>query len=131
VSGYLHSISYNELPNYFLLFNVRDCSGDSPIWLSWDEVEMWAEEIGAQTVPVLFKGIVDSEIDLQKLVETLMLQPSKCGGVREGVVVRVQSEFSENDFSKYVLKCVRANHVNPGDDHWKHKEIIKNLLYNK
>ena len=88
---------------------------------------MWADELGVQTVPVLFKGAVASEDDLQELVESLMLQPSICGGVREGVVVRVQSEFSEDNFPKCVLKCVRENHVQTST-HWKEQEIIKNKL---
>lgn len=125
----LHSIEYSELPNYFMLFNVRDLvATDRPtVWLSWDEVEMWAEEIGVPTVPVLFKGIVNSEKELKELVQSLMIQPSSCGGIREGVVVRVQHEFDDKHFGECVLKCVRANHVQTSD-HWKDQEIVKNKL---
>lgn len=120
----LHSIAYSELPGYFLLFNVRD----QDTWLSWDEVEMWAEEIGVPTVPVLFKGKVDSDAELKKITKSFMIQPSLCGGVREGIVVRVASEFSDNNFSKYLAKMVRKNHVAPNSGHWSSKEIIKNKL---
>jgi hypothetical protein len=56
-----------------------------------------------------------------------MIEPSKCGGIREGVVARVQDEFLEIDFPNNVLKCVRANHVQTSE-HWKDQEIVKNKL---
>lgn len=124
----LHSIAYNELPGYFLLFNVREVNEILPsMWISWNEVKMWAEEIGVPTVPVLFEGIVNSEKELKELVESLMNQPSCCGGIREGVVVRLAGEFPDKDFSTCVMKCVRANHVQTSD-HWKDQEIIKNKI---
>lgn len=122
----LHSITYKELPGYFLLFNVRELS-DELLWASWEEVEMWAEEIGVPTVPVLFKGVLNSESDFQDLVKSFMIQPSLCGGIREGVVARVQQKFSDNNFSTHVMKCVRANHVQTSK-HWKEQEIIRNKL---
>jgi hypothetical protein len=134
-----HSIEYSELPGYFLLFGVtmfhkRDnlCR----VWYSWTGpeeygqlagVEAWAQEIGVPTVPVLFKGQVSSEKELQDLVEGLMDQPSACGGVREGVVARVAHAFKEGEFSSCVMKCVRANHVQT-TEHWKDQEITKNKL---
>jgi len=122
----LHSIAYSELPGYFLLFNVREL-GEPSIWLSWEEVELWAEEVAVPTVPVLFQGSVKNETELQDLVVSLMDQPSYCGGIREGVVVRVQRKFYDKDFSLCVLKMVRANHVQTSD-HWKDQEIVKNKL---
>jgi hypothetical protein len=132
-----HSIEYSELPNYFMLFNVRIFDGIKSTgelvshWASWEEVEIWAEEIGVPTVPVLYKGVVGNEKELQSLIDSLMIQPSQCGGIREGVVARVASEFDDEHFSVCVLKCVRANHVSPDSDHWKHKEIVKNNLAKK
>lgn len=123
-----HSIDYTELPGYFMLFNVRDMTNRDPaMWASWDEVEMWAEEIGVPTVPVLFKGKVSSEKELQELVESFMNQPSVCGGIREGVVARMALEFPDESFPICVMKCVRANHVQTSE-HWKDQEIIRNKL---
>ena len=56
-----------------------------------------------------------------------MDQPSCYGDIREGVVARVAKSFKDDEFSSCVLTCVRANHVT-SDDHWKHKEIVKNKL---
>jgi len=126
----LHSIEYQELPGYFMMFNVRDHTTRQPgMWCSWDEVVMWAEEIEVPTVPVLFRGVVSSEKEFQTLVENFMKQPSHCGGIREGVVARVAFEFPDESFNTCVLKCVRANHVQTSE-HWKDQEIIKNKLKN-
>ena len=56
-----------------------------------------------------------------------MTQPSACGGIREGVVARVQREFKDNEFSECVMKCVRANHVQTSE-HWKDQVIVRNKL---
>lgn len=122
-----HSIAYNELPDYFLLFGVRELLPNQNYWSSWEDVENYACLFGLETVPVLFKGIVSSENELKQLVESFMNQPSACGGIREGVVCRVESSFNDEAFSHCVLKCVRANHVQTSD-HWKDQEIIKNKL---
>jgi hypothetical protein len=121
----LHSIAYSKLPAYFLLFNVRNLETNT--WSSWEEVELWADEIGVPTVPLLFKGTCDSEVNLQKLTEKFMIEPSICGGLREGIVARVESEFSDDLFSKSIAKNVRKNHVQTSE-HWKDQEIIKNKL---
>jgi len=121
----LHSIKYDLLPSYFLLFNVRDLSNMQ--WASWEEVELWADEMNLPTVPVLFKGSISSEKELQEIVESFMIAPSACGDIREGVVVRIQDAFDDRNFSSCVMKCVRANHVQT-TEHWKEQEIVKNKL---
>ncbi len=122
-----HSIEYGELPDYFLMFGVRELSGSDYYWYSWEDVELFADYYNLYTVPVLFKGIVNSEKELQDLVNSFMNQPSACGGIREGVVARVAGEFFDSDFSSSIMKCVRANHVQT-TEHWKDQEIIKNKL---
>src|SRR5258708_7196912 len=86
-----HSIAYEELPGHFMLFNVRDFAFTDALWSSWDDVEIWAEELGVPTVPVLFEGQVGSEKELKELVESLMTLPSHCGGIREGVVASIKN----------------------------------------
>ncbi len=110
-----------------MLFGIRELDSDKPFWYAWEEVEFHAEYFDLPTVPVLFKGTVHSEKELKELVESLMIQPSLCGGIREGVVVRVAGCFDDDDFSISVMKCVRANHVQTSD-HWKDLEIIRNKL---
>lgn len=126
-----HSIGYDQLPGYFLLFNIRDNLEDrnngDQMWFGWDDVEAWAQRIEVPTVPVLFKGTFTSENELKNLTKSLMLEPSCCGGEREGVVVRVASAFADEEFADCVMKCVRANHVQT-TEHWKDQKITKNKL---
>jgi hypothetical protein len=126
-----HSIEYDSLPHHFMLFNVRELKEnddkESSYWASWEMVKLWAKELEIPTVPELYAGKVSSEKELKELVESLMIEPSKCGGIREGVVVRLQEEFTDSVFSNCVMKYVRANHVQT-TDHWKSQEIVKNKL---
>ncbi len=120
-----HSIGYKALPNYFMVFGVRDLN--TMKWSSWTEIEMWAEELSVSTVPVLTKEHLNREWKLRDLTESLARLPSRCGGEREGVVVRKAGEFSDGDFGVSVAKFVRANHVQTSD-HWKNQEIVRNEL---
>lgn len=119
-----HSIFYNSLPNYLAIFAVCENSK----WASWEEVELWANELNVPTVPVLKTITFQNEKDLQKEIEHLAQLPSLFGDEREGVVIRNTSSFT--DFESNVAKFVRANHVQT-DDHWTSKTIIKNLLKDK
>ena len=119
-----HSISYDALPNYLVLFGVR-MDGS---WWSWEGVVRFAKALDIPTVPVLYQGVVASEAELEQLVNQLRQGPSECGAPeKEGVVVRLASSFLDNDFSQSVAKWVRPGHVQD-NEHWKHKEIIRNKL---
>lgn len=109
----IHSIEYENLTSHFYLFGARY----EGIWSSWDEVEDYAFLLDIPTVPVLFKGKVDSEKELQKLIEELATQESALGGIREGVVCRIADEFNDEDFSNSVFKMVRKDHVQTSE-HW-------------
>lgn len=125
-----HSIEYDKLPGYFLLFAVREVGPSDkfdPIWASWEEVEMWSKEIEVSTVPVLFKGQVKTQNELQELTESFMNQPSCYGEIREGIVIRAQCGFTNHSFKNHVFKMVRENHVQTSE-HWKNQEIVKNKL---
>lgn len=109
----IHSIEYSNLTSYFYIFGVRD----NNIWIPWKEVEEYAYILDLPTVPVLFKGVIETEEELQKITTELSNQPSAVGGKREGVVVRNASLFHNDDFSKNVMKWVRKGHVTT-DEHW-------------
>lgn len=109
----IHSIEYQNLTSYFYLFGVRD----NNIWVSWESVEEYAFLLDLPTVPVLFKGRVNSEKELKDLTESLVKEPSALGGHREGIVVRNAEMFHNDDFAENVMKWVRKNHVST-DSHW-------------
>lgn len=122
----VHSIEY-ELDDYLHIFGIRDLS--KMVWLSWDEVEMWSEELNVPTVPVLFKGKFNNEIELKATVENLSMMNSCYGSQREGVVIRVINEFTDDDdFTFKVGKWVRKNHIVSNSEHWKRKIVIKQKL---
>jgi hypothetical protein len=62
-----HSIIYNKLTNYWHIFAVTN--GD--IWYSWDDVRMVADILKQPTVPILWRGMLWDEDDLQRLVELI------------------------------------------------------------
>lgn len=118
----VHSIEYDSLPGYFLVFHIRiDDLGD---WADWDLVVRGARKLGLNTVPVLWEGIVTSEQELQTITDSVAHGSSTFGREeREGIVVRVRSGFSNELFSKSVAKWVRKDHPKDPDEHWMFKTI--------
>lgn len=115
-----HSIKYNRLSHYFHIFAVRGLSNEMfhfPVFYSWDDVCLVAEMMGVPTVPLLWRGVFDSEDEVEAKINELMSQPSTYGDEKEGVVMRIADEFYTDDFPKCVCKYVRANHVQT-DEHW-------------
>lgn len=112
-----HSIAYEALPSYFMLFSVWDADNRC---LDWDSTVEWAELLGLETVPVLYDGVFDAEwlhgLDLD-------LDLDRC----EGYVVRLASSFDYAEFGESVAKWVRPNHVQT-DQHWMHQEVVPNGL---
>ncbi len=109
----IHSIEYTNLDSYFYIFGVRD----NNIWIPWNQVEEYSYLLDIPTVPVLFRGVINSVKELKDLVEDLVSKPSKLGGPIEGVVVRNAGMFHNDDFADNVMKWVRKGHVQT-DEHW-------------
>lgn len=108
----LHSIEYNKLSHYFYIFAIRD--GD--IWLSWQEVNFYAQILDLAVVPVYQQGFF-TEQSLTDTILTGMKGTSALGDTIEGFVCRNTASFHTNEFSQNVLKYVRKNHVQT-DQHW-------------
>jgi hypothetical protein len=116
----VHSIEYTALPAYSLVFGVRDDVAGT--WWDWDMVTAQAAELGLPTVPVLHRGPVSTERELEALTTSLAAGPSAFGGRREGVVVRLAGSFPDAAFSRSLGKWVRKDHVTT-DEHWLHQAI--------
>lgn len=110
-----HSIVYQALPSYFMMFSVWDADNRC---LDWDSTVEWADLLGLETVPVLHDGEFDPD-----WLRALDLDLERC----EGYVVRLASSFAYAEFGTSVAKWVRANHVQT-DQHWMHAEVVPNGL---
>lgn len=109
----IHSIEYNNLKSYYYMFGIRE----NTTWVSWDDICDIGFLLDIPIVPILFRGIINSEKELIKLSSEMSKGTSKLGGEREGCVVRLASSFEDDDFSKSLLKIVRKDHVTT-DTHW-------------
>lgn len=123
----IHSIEYGALPDYSLVFGVRDDA--RRLWWDWDMVVAQARDLELPTVPLLFRGTIGSERELEQLTIAMAAEPSCFGGPREGVVVRVAASFEEAVFSRSLAKWVRKGHVTT-DEHWAHQAIRPQRLRN-
>lgn len=121
----VHSITYERLPQYSLVFGVRDDM--TGLFWDWDMVVAQASDLGLPTVPVLFRGVVNSADELRVLTEKLSKGSSTFGGPREGIVARIAAAFPEDMFGKNVAKWVRKDHVQT-DEHWLHQAIVAQKL---
>ena len=108
----IHSITYTHLETHFYLFGIQQNNK----WLSWEEVEEYAQLLNLPTVPVLAKSTFQ-EAELEKFIHQTMQNESRLGGEIEGVVCRNAQPFLNQDFAQNVLKYVRKNHVKT-DEHW-------------
>lgn len=116
----VHSIAYEALPDYSLVFGVRD--DERGVWWDWDMTTAQAHDVGLPTVSELFRGMVGSAWELEALTSELAARTSAFGGLREGVVVRLAAEFTDADFPRSLGKWVRKGHVQT-DDHWLHQAV--------
>jgi len=114
-----HSIYYQNLPSYFLVFSVWTCDN---ICLSYPDLLNFCTDIGLVTVPHLYDGVWCNETK-NILTKCFELLPSE----EEGYVVSLYNGFHYRDFSKSIAKYVRKNHVQT-DDHWIYKPVVKNQL---
>lgn len=115
-----HSIGYEALPSYFMVFSIWD---DQNRCLSWDETVEWCALLDLETAPVIYRGLWD-----EKKINQAWKEYRKSGQPdREGYVVRCAGQFDFKDFGKCVAKYVRKDHVQT-TEHWMNQEVIPNGL---
>jgi hypothetical protein len=110
-----HSIKYENLEDYFLMFSIWN---DKNICLDWDQTKEWAQLLGLKMVPAIFEGkMEDSKINLSKFDFDKI----------EGYVIRVRDSFHYSQFRKSVGKYVRKNHVQT-HGHWMRNAVEPNKV---
>ncbi len=121
-----HSIFYDRLPDYFLVFNIIDENNKA---LTWSKVKEWASLLDLHTVPEFYSGTFRNSLTKPEgwadVIPTISTFSSE--NAPEGYVVRLAGEFSMDDIESSLSKYVRANHVQT-DSHWMNSKIIPNAL---
>lgn len=115
-----HSIKYDSLESYFMVFSIWD---EKNICLSWDETKAYCDILGLQTVPVWYDGEWN-----EKYIKDCFYGDAVRDSI-EGYVVRMADAYHYLDFNKSLAKFVRRNHVNPENHHWMFTATEKNELF--
>jgi ATP-dependent RNA circularization protein (DNA/RNA ligase family) len=114
-----HSLLYDKLPDWFVLFDVYDRSV-ARFW-STGRRDALACDIGLSAVPMLFKG----KTSLPALKNMVQVTPSQfCHGPLEGIVIRRESP----EWLIMRAKLVRADFVQEIGSHWRRRTIEWNRL---
>ena len=112
----VHAIRYDPVPEDRTLYLFAALTKGT--FEPWDQVEALAQLHHIPTAPVLHKGTFHTPAALRDLCLELAAQPSALGPQREGIVVRTAEGFPQDDFQHPVFKVVRADHVQPDQEHW-------------
>ena len=114
-----HSLDYNALPDWFLLFDVYERQ-TGRFWSSTRRNAL-AADCGLATVPTLFRG----RQTLAGLMAMLDTTPSRYrSGMLEGVVVRQESEL----WCDARTKLVRPDFTQTITEHWSRRRLEWNRL---
>lgn len=113
-----HSIQYDELPSYFMVFSVWD---DRNMCLRIQDTIYFCSNLGLDFIMPWNGESLFDEVSVKATAEWLV----KDGA--EGLVVRNSESFHYDDFQKNVFKYVREGHVQT-EDHWMNSAIEKNGL---
>lgn len=103
-----HSISYSDLPSYFMAFSVWN---ELNVCQSWDDTVLYCSVLGLEAVPVLYDGIYD-EKKIRAIEKDLNWESD------EGYVVRLADAYPYSQFKNSIAKFVRKGHVQTAR-HWR------------
>ncbi len=111
----VHSISYDPVAedSTFYAFALRRDNR----FESFDAVRRLADSLRVPTVPLIWRGRFRSIDAIDELLADAHARPSRLGGEREGLVIRLADAFRADQFDSSVCKSVRENHVQT-DRHW-------------
>ena len=114
----VHSIEYDPISEEltFMAFAIASANG---IFIPFTKMQQVCQELSIPTVPLLYEGAFDSIDDLDQWVQKGHQQPSRLGGLMEGLVIRTSAGFHRSHLHRHSCKSVRANHVQT-DLHWSH-----------
>lgn len=119
-----HSVSYNQLPDYFLAFDIFDCISGK--FYSRSRYYAIMAHTSIQSVQCIYNGIAGENITKNMLLN-MIHEPSlySNASIREGVVVRVDD--AEGQWLVDKAKVVRGDFI-AGNEHWSKGIITLNRL---
>lgn len=109
-----HSLDYNSLPDWFVVFDVYDRSQQS--FFNNERRNQLAQQLGLATVPAVFAGKT-SPNNLKQLLAKA--QSRYRAGPPEGLIIRQQSK----QWCDQRAKLVRADFTQSIDGHWRGRMI--------
>lgn len=112
-----HSIFYDDLDTYFMVFSIWD---ENNYRLPWNEIIDVCKMLNLKHVPIIDIIEYDEEY-LKNLANNLDI------GKKEGYVIQNIESFHYTDFKDNVAKWVRPKHVTT-TEHWMFQQIIPNKL---
>jgi ATP-dependent RNA circularization protein (DNA/RNA ligase family) len=112
-----HSIFYDKLPDYFMVFSIWDENND---YIGWFETEEICKSLGLITVPFIDVCVYNEQY-LRELASKIDIEH------QEGYVISNFRPFNYNNFADNVAKYVREKHVTT-DQHWMFEKVIPNKL---
>lgn len=118
-----HTIKYNDLEDYFYVFSIWDTNSNE--CFDWDTTEDMCEYLGLHMVPVIYRGIYNSDLIKQTF--------EKSYSEHEGYVVRTYDSFGYHRFADCVAKYVKpafSQKVHESEKHWLYDIIEPNKLKN-
>jgi len=114
-----HSLDYNALPDWFLLFDVYE-RATGRFWSSVRR-NVLAAECGLATVPTLFQGHL-TLADLKEMLDNVHSRYR--AGRLEGVIIRRES----SDWCDARAKLVRSDFTQTIGEHWSRRRLEWNRL---
>jgi hypothetical protein len=113
-----HSIFYDNLPGYFIAFDIYDINEKQ--FYSRSKFSEILEQTSIPIINVLFKGVIGSKDNLLKLLKT----ESKYANQNiEGLYLRIDKD----DVLESRSKLVSAEFIQGIEEHWSSKTMIKNI----
>lgn len=118
----IHSIEYTDLNAHFFIFGIRYLD----VWLSWEEVQFYADFFELPTVPVIQEANPLDEKSFKADILEIVKETSAFESVdtftkkscsMEGIVTKNIHEFPVEQMRQNVFKYVRKDHVKT-DEHW-------------
>jgi ATP-dependent RNA circularization protein (DNA/RNA ligase family) len=118
-----HSIQYDELPDYFMAFDIFDKYANK--FVSRDHFHAMVSNTNISTVPMISHIEFDNYQDLKSnLLELLETKSKYTDNPVEGVYIRMD----EDKFLTRRCKLVRPDFTQSIDTHWSKAEPVKNRV---